>query len=82
MMGFRDDILNKGFELLGDEARAALEDKWKNIVTAELELSYKRLELSRELVKLSLDAPWMMWVVSLYFGLGLVVENHCFLNRL
>ncbi|KAL9690226.1 hypothetical protein QQ045_010623 [Rhodiola kirilowii] len=56
MMGLRDDLLKKGFELLNDEARAALEEKWKKIATAELELYYNRLELSRERVKLSLDA--------------------------
>ncbi|CAM8906816.1 unnamed protein product [Rhodiola kirilowii] len=56
MMGLSDDLLQKGFELLSDEARAALEEKWKNMVTAEFELYYNRLELSREHVNLSLDA--------------------------
>ncbi|KAL9690909.1 hypothetical protein QQ045_011321 [Rhodiola kirilowii] len=56
MTGFSYDIYKKGFELLSDEARAALEDKWKNMVTAELELNCKRLKLSREQMKLSLDA--------------------------
>ncbi|KAL9684794.1 hypothetical protein QQ045_022235 [Rhodiola kirilowii] len=55
MMGLSDDILKKAFELLSDEARAALEEKWKNMATGELELYHKRLELSREHVKLSLD---------------------------
>ncbi|CAM8929501.1 unnamed protein product [Rhodiola kirilowii] len=55
MMGLSDDILKKAFELLSNEARAALEEKWKNMATAELELYDKRLELSREHVKLSLD---------------------------
>ncbi|CAM8905173.1 unnamed protein product [Rhodiola kirilowii] len=55
MMGLSDDIFKKGFESLSDEARAALEDKWKNMATAEPELYYKRLELSGEQVKLTLD---------------------------
>ncbi|CAM8906150.1 unnamed protein product [Rhodiola kirilowii] len=55
MTGLSDDIFKKAFELLSDEARAALEEKWKNMATAELELYDKRLELSREHVKLSLD---------------------------
>ncbi|CAM8900532.1 unnamed protein product [Rhodiola kirilowii] len=52
MMCLTEDTFKQGVELLGDEARAALEDKWKNMVTAELELNYKKLELSRELMKL------------------------------
>ncbi|KAL9691491.1 hypothetical protein QQ045_011915 [Rhodiola kirilowii] len=51
MMCLTEDTFKKGVDLLGDEARAALEDKWKNMVTAELELNYKKLELSRELMK-------------------------------
>ncbi|KAL9692005.1 hypothetical protein QQ045_012436 [Rhodiola kirilowii] len=56
MKGLRDDILKKGFELLSDETRADLENKWKNMATDELELYNKRLELSCEMVKLTLNA--------------------------
>ncbi|CAM8916181.1 unnamed protein product [Rhodiola kirilowii] len=55
MMGFSLDIFKKGFELMSDEAKAAFEEKWKNLVTAELQVAYKRLELSCELMKLVLE---------------------------
>ncbi|CAM8900328.1 unnamed protein product [Rhodiola kirilowii] len=56
MKGLSDDILKKGFDLLSDETRADLENKWKNMATDELELYSKRLELSCEMVKLTLNA--------------------------
>ncbi|KAL9691227.1 hypothetical protein QQ045_011646 [Rhodiola kirilowii] len=56
MMCLNDDDFKQVLDSLSDdEARAAFEHKLKNIVTDELKLNYKRLELSRELMKSSMD---------------------------
>lgn len=55
-MGLSEEFFKKGLELLGDEVKVELEEKWKSLVVAEAELYYKRLELTREQVKLTIDA--------------------------
>uniref|UniRef100_A0A7N0UR78 Uncharacterized protein n=1 Tax=Kalanchoe fedtschenkoi TaxID=63787 RepID=A0A7N0UR78_KALFE len=55
-MGFSEELFKRGLELLADEEKARLEERWKNLLVAEAELYYQRLELIRDQVKLTLDA--------------------------
>uniref|UniRef100_A0A7N0T6I1 Glabrous enhancer-binding protein-like DBD domain-containing protein n=1 Tax=Kalanchoe fedtschenkoi TaxID=63787 RepID=A0A7N0T6I1_KALFE len=55
-MGLSEELLKRGLELLDDEMKARLEERWKNLLVAESELHYQRLGLIRDQVKLSLDA--------------------------
>ncbi|OMO92674.1 hypothetical protein COLO4_17402 [Corchorus olitorius] len=49
------EVLKHGLEMIGGEKRAALEEKWKKIHIAELELFLQRSELITEQAKLLLE---------------------------
>ncbi|XWS10234.1 hypothetical protein CRYUN_Cryun39dG0057900 [Craigia yunnanensis] len=53
--GLEDDVLKYGLDMIGGEKRAALEEKWRNLQVAELELFLQRSELIKEQVKLILE---------------------------
>uniref|UniRef100_A0A7N0U4P4 Glabrous enhancer-binding protein-like DBD domain-containing protein n=1 Tax=Kalanchoe fedtschenkoi TaxID=63787 RepID=A0A7N0U4P4_KALFE len=54
--GLSEEFFKRGLELLGDDVKARLEDRWESLLLAEGELYCQRLELIRDQVKLMLDA--------------------------
>ncbi|GMJ10022.1 hypothetical protein like AT1G61730 [Hibiscus trionum] len=50
-----DEVLKQGLDMAGEEKRAALEEKWRKLQIAELELYLQRNELVMEHAKLMLE---------------------------
>ncbi|CAK9320964.1 unnamed protein product [Citrullus colocynthis] len=55
-VGLPESFLKPGLELIGQSKRTELEEEWKKLHLAELELFLKRTELIRDQTKLILDA--------------------------
>lgn len=55
-VGLPESFLKPGLELIGQSKRTELEEEWKKLHVAELELFLKRTELIRDQAKLILDA--------------------------
>ncbi|XVE52935.1 hypothetical protein DITRI_Ditri02bG0164200 [Diplodiscus trichospermus] len=55
MGGFKDEVLKHGLEMIGGEKRAELEEKWRKLQIAELELFLKQNELVTKQIKLILE---------------------------
>ncbi|GMG98923.1 hypothetical protein Nepgr_000763 [Nepenthes gracilis] len=55
-MGFDENFVKKGLKLLESSKRAELEEKWRKVKMAEIELYLKRADLVCEQTKLILDA--------------------------
>ncbi|XWS27467.1 hypothetical protein CRYUN_Cryun26dG0117500 [Craigia yunnanensis] len=53
--GLEEKVLKNGLDMIGEEKRAALEEKWKKLQIAELELFLQRSELIKEHAKLILE---------------------------
>lgn len=56
LAGLPEHLLEQGLALLSESKRAELEEKWKKLNRAELELYAKRTQLIRDQAKLILDA--------------------------
>ncbi|KAJ4703282.1 mediator-associated protein 1 [Melia azedarach] len=54
--GLEDFVLNNGLDMIGGVKRAELEERWKKLQIAQLELFLQRNELMKEQAKLILDA--------------------------
>ncbi|KAI4296521.1 hypothetical protein L6164_036471 [Bauhinia variegata] len=54
--GMHEDIMKKGWELMGASKREELEEKWKKLQVAELEIFVKRTELINDQAKLCWEA--------------------------
>ncbi|XWS16802.1 hypothetical protein CRYUN_Cryun33cG0011500 [Craigia yunnanensis] len=50
-----EEVLKNGLDMIGEEKRAALEEKWKKLQIAELELFVQRSELIKDHAKLMLE---------------------------
>ncbi|EOY13716.1 hypothetical protein QUC31_002408 [Theobroma cacao] len=55
LAGMEEKILKNGLEIIGAEKRAALEEKWRKLQIAELELFLQRSELIKEEAKMLLE---------------------------
>ncbi|XP_022717434.1 GLABROUS1 enhancer-binding protein-like [Durio zibethinus] len=53
--GLEEEVIKHGLDMIGGEKREALEEKWRKLQIAELELFLKRNELLKEQAKLMLD---------------------------
>ncbi|XVF18335.1 hypothetical protein REPUB_Repub11eG0012700 [Reevesia pubescens] len=53
--GLEEEVLKHGLDKIGGENREALEEKWRKLQVAELELFLQRNELVKEQIKLMLD---------------------------
>lgn len=56
LSGLGEDVIKRGFELVGASKRAELEDRWKKLQVAELELFMKRTELIKDQASLIWEA--------------------------
>lgn len=56
LVGLPEHVLKQGFDLIAESKRAELEEKWKKLHLAELELYAKRTQLISDQAKLILDA--------------------------
>ncbi|GMH07062.1 hypothetical protein Nepgr_008902 [Nepenthes gracilis] len=55
-MGLDENIVKEGLKLLDSNKRAELDEKWRTLKLAEVELYLKRVDLVREQTRLILDA--------------------------
>ncbi|XWS10772.1 hypothetical protein CRYUN_Cryun38cG0026600 [Craigia yunnanensis] len=53
--GLEEEVLKHGLDMIGGEKKAALEEKWRKLQIAELELFLQRSELVKEHAKLMLE---------------------------
>ncbi|KAI9119678.1 hypothetical protein K1719_009554 [Acacia pycnantha] len=56
LSGLDDDAFKRGYELIGASKKAELEDRWKKLQIAELELFVKRVELVKDEASLIWEA--------------------------
>lgn len=54
--GLEEGVIKRGLELIGKDKRAELEERWKEVQMAELEVFVKRTELIRDQARLILEA--------------------------
>ncbi|KAK4261895.1 hypothetical protein QN277_004831 [Acacia crassicarpa] len=56
LSGLDDDAIKRGYEMIGASKKAELEDRWKKLKIAELELFVKRVELVKDEASLIWEA--------------------------
>ncbi|XP_054795063.1 probable transcription factor At1g61730 [Prosopis cineraria] len=56
LSGLDDDVIKRGYELIGASKKAELDDRWKKLQIAELELFVKRVELVKDEASLIWEA--------------------------